>query len=82
MTRALCVLVALASCGGGAHVLPSERARALDELTLYRDRAVVQHRVDVDVPEAVVEWGARALATAARAWRLVSKSLPVEVALP
>ena len=52
VTRALCVLVALASCGGGAHVLPSGRARALDELTLYRDRAVVQHRVDVDVPEA------------------------------
>ncbi|MGE0395816.1 MAG: hypothetical protein AB7T06_03735 [Kofleriaceae bacterium] len=44
--------LAIGACGGTTHALPSGTAVATDEVTLYRDRALVKHRIDVVVPEA------------------------------
>jgi len=44
---AICAGVALAAAGCGARPAIAPGAGAFDELTLYRDRALVQHRVDV-----------------------------------
>lgn len=52
MTRALATLLLIAGCGGPTHTLPSGTAVASDEIMLYRDRALIKHRLDVVVPEA------------------------------
>ena len=52
MIRALLATVVLAACGGHAGTLPSGTSVATDEITLYRDRALIKHRIDVVVPEA------------------------------
>lgn len=44
------VAVAIAGCGGASR--PRSPAAAHDELTLYRDRALVQQRVVLDIPSA------------------------------
>ncbi len=50
--KLLAIVVALAACGGHTRALPSGTAVAADEITLYRDRALIKHRIDVVVPEA------------------------------
>lgn len=50
--RALLVLLVCASCGGRTQTLPSGSATTSDEITLYRDRALIKHQIDVVVPEA------------------------------
>jgi hypothetical protein len=53
VSRALLCIGTLASaCGGRAHPLVSGTSAAQDKITLYRDRAVIEHRMDVVVPEA------------------------------
>jgi hypothetical protein len=51
VTRAA-LLVLVIACGAKPPALPSGSAVATDEITLYRDRALIKHRVDVVVPEA------------------------------
>jgi hypothetical protein len=46
------LVAATGACGGHARTLPSGTAVATDEITLYRDRALIKHRIDVVVPEA------------------------------
>ncbi|MBL9015808.1 MAG: hypothetical protein JNL83_16605 [Myxococcales bacterium] len=52
--RALLLLAAITACGAPARTVPSHEARdaAGDEITLYRDRALVKQRVEVDIPVA------------------------------
>ena len=51
--RVVFVFIAItAACGGRQATLPSGTAVAADEITLYRDRAVIKHRIDVVVPVA------------------------------
>jgi hypothetical protein len=50
--RALCAGVALCVVGCGARPGAAPAASADDEITMYRDRALVQHRVEVVAPSA------------------------------
>ncbi len=50
--KLLAIVVALVACGGHTPALPSGTAVVADEITLYRDRALIKHRIDVVVPEA------------------------------
>lgn len=52
MSRAVLVFAFISACGASVPALPSGTATATDEITLYRDRALVKHRIDVVVPEA------------------------------
>ncbi len=52
MRRALLV-IALTACGAPARNVPAHKAVSDgDEITLYRDRALVKQRVEVDIPTA------------------------------
>ena len=52
--RALVLCATIAACGAPARQVPSHAARdgGGDEITLYRDRALVKQRVEIDVPVA------------------------------
>jgi hypothetical protein len=54
VTRAVVLLAAFAACGAPARPVPSHEVRdgGGDEITLYRDRALVKQRVEVVVPVA------------------------------
>lgn len=54
MTRALVLVSVAAACGAPAKGVPSHEVKdtSSDEITLYRDRALVKQRVEVDIPTA------------------------------
>jgi hypothetical protein len=52
VTRTVLVAMFAVACGARPPALPSGSAVATDEITLYRDRALIKHRIDVVVPEA------------------------------
>jgi hypothetical protein len=52
VTRTVLVAMFAVACGARPPSLPSGSAVATDEITLYRDRALIKHRIDVVVPEA------------------------------
>ncbi len=54
MLKHLVLALLVASCGARSPALPSGSARITDEIALYRDRALVKHRIDVVVPEASI----------------------------
>ena len=49
---ALVTFVGLVACAGRSSKLPSGSATMGDEITLYREHAIVTRRIDVVVPEA------------------------------
>jgi len=52
--RALVLFAAVTACGAPARNVPSHEARDAggDQITLYRDRALVKQRVELDIPVA------------------------------